>query len=75
MHDRLPQTIEVTDICILLIEDSPADARFLAEILKSSLTNQFKLVHVKRLAEAIAQLHPDRFDVALLDLTLPDSSG
>jgi two-component system, cell cycle sensor histidine kinase and response regulator CckA len=75
MRDLSPQTIKYPDIRILLIEDSLADARLLAEILKDHPTNQFSLVHVERLGEAIRQLNADKFDVALLDLTLPDSSG
>ena len=75
MRDLLPQTIKYPDIRILLIEDSLADARLLAEILKDHPTNQFSLVHVERLGEAIRRLNADKFDIALLDLTLPDSSG
>ncbi len=60
---------------ILLIEDDPAEARFLQEILKGFRVKQFNLVHVKRLAEALQRLERDGFDVILLDLTLPDSQG
>ncbi|MGK7890605.1 MAG: response regulator [Leptolyngbyaceae cyanobacterium] len=80
-------------ITILLVEDSLAEARMLQEILKGTVLNRFQVVHVKRLAEAIATLNGDRsrsdptgaaiadppqpqhFDVILLDLTLPDSTG
>lgn len=40
------------------------------EILKAAKSKPFSLVHVKRLREALSQLHQDSFDVILLDLTL-----
>jgi signal transduction histidine kinase len=64
-----------SSIKILLIEDNLAEARLLREILKQAQFKQFGLVHVKRLGEAINRLNEDRFDVILLDLTLPDSQG
>jgi signal transduction histidine kinase len=60
---------------ILLVEDDLAEARLLHEVLKSFGLNQFNLVHVKRLGEALQQLKQNCFDVILLDLTLPDSQG
>jgi two-component system cell cycle sensor histidine kinase/response regulator CckA len=60
---------------VLLIEDNLAEARLLQEFLKGSVFNQFAVVHVKRLGEALSHLAADRFDVILLDLTLPDSQG
>jgi signal transduction histidine kinase/DNA-binding response OmpR family regulator len=47
----------------------------LQEILKGTLRQRFLLEHVKRLGEAITHIHTSPVDVALLDLTLPDSSG
>jgi two-component system, cell cycle sensor histidine kinase and response regulator CckA len=64
-----------SDINVLLIEDNLAEARLLQELLKDSLSNHFVVTHVTRLAAAITQLPDARFDVALLDLTLPDSDG
>lgn len=60
---------------ILLIEDDLAEARLLEEILKNFNLTQFELTHVKRLRSALERLQQERFDVALLDLTLPDSQG
>ena len=60
---------------ILLVEDNLAEARLLQEVLKGSLISRFKLAHVKRLKDAMAQIEVDHFDVILLDLTLPDSYG
>jgi signal transduction histidine kinase/CheY-like chemotaxis protein len=59
----------------LLIEDHIAEARLLQEILKGTIHERFSLVHKKRLGEAIAYLKQNPVDVALLDLTLPDSTG
>jgi signal transduction histidine kinase len=60
---------------VLLVEDNPAEARFLQEILKG--VPRFQLSHVKRLAAAIEQLQSNQqaIQIVLLDLTLPDSSG
>ncbi|WP_416671142.1 hybrid sensor histidine kinase/response regulator [Egbenema bharatensis] len=60
---------------VLLIEDHLAEARLLQEFLKGAAFNQFALSHVQRLQDALNHLTNDRFDVILLDLTLPDSQG
>ncbi|MGK7897455.1 MAG: ATP-binding protein [Xenococcus sp. (in: cyanobacteria)] len=60
---------------ILLIEDDPAEARLLQEVLKSFNLTLFSLVHVNRLQSALEKLECDEYDVILLDLTLPDSQG
>jgi signal transduction histidine kinase len=60
---------------VLLIEDSFPEAKLLAQIFKGSAIGNFKLTHVQRLSGAIEILQTREFDVALLDLTLPDSVG
>ena len=62
-------------IKILLIEDNPGDARLVREVLAEARPAQFDLVHIEKLNEAIKLLSEDRFDVILLDLSLPDSQG
>ena len=64
-----------SSVKILLIEDDLAEARLLQEVLKSFQLIEYSLVHVKRLQEGIDRLQQNRFDVILLDLTLPDSQG
>jgi signal transduction histidine kinase len=99
-----------TQLCVLLVEDSPDDAELLVIQLKRSGynplykrvhtaplltrlnetlidfdidqaiptsvdTEQWILIHVERLDMAIQFLKRDRFDVVLLDLSLPDSFG
>lgn len=75
IHRPLDRSRHPAVIQVLLIEDDGSEARFLQEILKGSAHSCFQLHHAKRLGEAIAQLQGTRFDVALLDLTLPDSAG
>ncbi|MBD2515440.1 hybrid sensor histidine kinase/response regulator [Nostoc sp. FACHB-973] len=60
---------------ILLIEDNLASARLLQEFLMQAQSQDFTLVHVKRLEEALQELSQCDYDVILLDLTLPDSEG
>ncbi|WP_392477266.1 ATP-binding protein [Nostoc sp. C110] len=60
---------------ILLIEDNLAYARLLQEFLAQAQSQEFTLVHVKRLGEAFQELSQCNYDVILLDLTLPDSQG
>ncbi|NJK66314.1 MAG: response regulator [Microcoleus sp. CSU_2_2] len=62
-------------IKILLVEDNPADADLLAELLEVSGDIQWELVSVEFLHAAIAHLCKQPFDVVLLDLSLPDSRG
>ncbi|MBE8964814.1 hybrid sensor histidine kinase/response regulator [Nostocales cyanobacterium LEGE 12452] len=60
---------------ILLIEDNLASARLLQEFLTQAQSQEFILVHVMRLGEALQELSQCNYDVILLDLTLPDSQG
>ncbi|MDB9313567.1 ATP-binding protein [Spirulina sp. CS-785/01] len=63
---------------ILLIEDHLAEARLLREFLKESKLQDWQLIHVQRLQDAVEQLKLDsqkRINIILLDLTLPDSQG
>src|SRR5258706_11298080 len=60
---------------ILLVEDSPVDSRLLQLLLGESKTMYFAWTCVTRLADALAKLRDDHFDVVLSDLTLPDSQG
>ncbi|BAU15576.1 multi-sensor hybrid histidine kinase [Leptolyngbya sp. NIES-3755] len=62
-------------IKVLLVEDNAAESRLLQEILKHTVLQEFYLAPVQRIGDAIAQLRSEHFDVILLDLTLPDSTG
>jgi GAF domain-containing protein/CheY-like chemotaxis protein len=60
---------------ILLIEDNPADARFLQRMLAEVKQFPFKLEHADRLSTGLERLAGNDIDVILLDLLLPDSEG
>jgi PAS domain S-box-containing protein len=60
---------------ILLVEDSPSDAALLQESLRDSGYGRFEFTHVESLAEGLDCLRRHSFDVLLLDLSLPDSTG
>jgi len=62
-------------IKVLLVEDNDADARFISEMFKEIKTKKFELSHVKRLDEGLKLSDNDSYDVLLLDLSLPDSTG
>ncbi|MEM1368135.1 MAG: response regulator [Cyanobacteria bacterium P01_H01_bin.15] len=63
-------------VSILLVEDNPAEARLIGEVLKGTAFARAEVCHVPRLQEACQYLRDcSRCDVALLDLTLPDSVG
>src|ERR1043166_193803 len=61
---------------LLLVEASVANAElFQAAIHKAStIEDRFELVHVSRLADALERLEQVSFDLALLDISLPDIS-
>jgi two-component system, OmpR family, sensor histidine kinase KdpD len=59
---------------ILLIEDSPEDARLILELLRESRSD-FELVHCRRLGDGLDAISRDGIQVVLLDLNLPDSMG
>jgi len=59
----------------LLIEDNPADAHFFSDLLRQAGAWQTQLTHVKTLGAALERLSSAEFDVALVDLSLPDASG
>ncbi len=62
-------------INVLLVEDSPADVRLLLEFLKEIPANPFQVTQCDRLESALKNLSETKFDIILLDLTLPDSTG
>ena len=60
---------------VLLIEDNPADARMISEMLKGLPEGVFELESVDRLSTGLERLGDGERDVVLLDLSLPDSQG
>ena len=59
----------------LLVEDNPADARLICELLKEAPGDALEVHQVGGLAAALERLRQEEFDVMLLDLGLPDSQG
>jgi len=62
-------------IRVLLVEDSPDDARLIQILLGKSRETTFVVHHEDRLAKGLTSLEKDRYDVILLDFSLPDSFG
>lgn len=60
---------------ILLIEDNPGDVRLIREMLAEVGGASFDLECVDRLSPGLERLAEGGFDVALLDLGLPDGRG
>lgn len=60
---------------ILLVEDNPGDARLIQRMFADENPGAFDVQQVERLAEGLALLATDSFDLVLLDLSLPDSIG
>ena len=60
---------------ILLVEDNPGDARLIEWYLAKPGSGDFHFSRAERLSDAIRELAASRFDLVLLDLSLPDSSG
>ena len=75
MKSVLKQTLNRTAFKVLLVEDNPAEAELLQELLLEAEGVRVPLTHVWRVKEAIEALNQENFDVILLDLSLPDSQG
>jgi signal transduction histidine kinase len=60
---------------ILLIEDNPTDTLLVREALAQIPFFQCTVTHAERLSGGLTHLSEEAFDVALLDLGLPDSQG
>lgn len=63
------------DIRILFIEDKPGDINRIREQLAALRNHRVGLESAGTLAAGLTRLDEDEFDVLLLDLHLPDSSG
>lgn len=60
---------------VLLIEDNLVDARLIQIMVTDAGANAFEIERADKLATAIERLARERFDIVLLDLSLPDSHG
>jgi len=59
----------------LLLEDDASFARLIQVYLQDDNDGEFHVSAHRRLAEALAEVAERRFDVILLDLSVPDSRG
>jgi CheY-like chemotaxis protein len=64
-----------TEIAVLLVEDSPGDARLVQEMLADAENQTFRVQRADTLLAALEALAKASFDVALVDLLLPDCNG
>jgi C4-dicarboxylate-specific signal transduction histidine kinase len=62
-------------VAVLLVEDNPADSELITEMLSAVPNVRFDLQSAWSLSGGLARLAEATFDVALLDLSLPDASG
>jgi len=67
--------LNVESIRVLLVEERPADAGLVKQLLGNSLSPQFDVAVVEKLAAAIPVATTGCHDVILLGLSLPDSEG
>src|SRR5437899_2875636 len=67
--------LEDRPIEVLNFEDDPADALIVTRALQNVFLMRFRITTVQRLTQGLELLAEKHFDVALLDLSLPDSNG
>jgi signal transduction histidine kinase len=60
---------------ILLVEDEPGDAGLIRAALRQTPHARFEIVWATNMAQARQHLSDSQFDVLLLDISLPDSTG
>jgi len=69
------QIVSAPSVKLLLVEDSPTDAALLCEALSQKGLGGFDFTHAESWSEAATCLQKQRFDLMLLDLSLPDVTG
>ena len=62
-------------IKILLIEDSHEESRLIREEMKDAYGDMFEVKCEERLSTGLECMEKEKFDIVLLDLSLPDSHG
>ncbi|MBI4498795.1 MAG: response regulator [Chloroflexi bacterium] len=67
--------MERNSFSVLLVEDNPGDALLIQELLAEASGSRYRLEWANRLSTGLARLAAGGFDLVLLDLSLPDSSG
>lgn len=78
MSDRtfnIPEMSARNLVNALVVEDNPTDARLLMEALESAKDAKIEASRAGHFSAAVEAVRDQSFDVILLDLDLPDSSG
>lgn len=75
MVKQMERYREMSNLLILIVEDSQADISRIRAYLAEKPSFHFTLKVAETLESALSLLSHDDFDVVLLDLALPDSSG
>jgi signal transduction histidine kinase len=75
--DQIPQGVSQKPIkrLLLVVEDSPGDARLLQEMINEQDPLSTSITHVGSMSEAETHLATAAVDVMILDLGLPDAQG
>lgn len=60
---------------VLLVEDNEDHSNLIRMYLERSTIQRFEIVQVQRLKQALLKIRSEKFDVVLLDLSLPESQG
>src|SRR5262245_41373979 len=72
---QVEQTVGPIPLRVLLIEYILVDARLIQIMVSDAGANAFDIERADRLGTALERLAKERFDIVLLDLSLPDSHG
>jgi DNA-binding response OmpR family regulator len=67
--------MEHTELKVLLIEDNPGDAFLIKFYLGESIAPKYDFYHAENIQSAYELLNQNTFDIILMDLNLPDSTG
>jgi CheY-like chemotaxis protein len=70
-----PVAMEHHEPIVLLVEDNPAEARLLRELVHDVAVRPIAFEHVTRLSHACLRLERGGIAAVVLDLALPDSEG
>ncbi|MBC8550908.1 MAG: GGDEF domain-containing response regulator [Candidatus Brocadiales bacterium] len=62
-------------IKILYVEDEIDHAILIGEFIKEIANVHYEMTHVQQLEEALLELDNDRYDIVMLDMSLPDKQG
>ncbi len=62
-------------IKILYVEDEIDHAILIGEFIKEIANVHYEMTHVQKLDEALLELDKERYDIVMLDMSLPDKQG